>query len=225
MPRSIAYILWSRLDMDARHGCPTRIYDWFRIPASARLEIRMRKITLLTVLLLAVCSTARAADGWKQKLQQDISLFGHRNWIVVADSAYPLQTSPGIETITVDADQLMVVKEVLAQLSTARHVRPVVYTDSELSYVPETEANGVSAYREALAQLLAGRDAHELLHEQIIQKLDDAGKTFKVLIIKTPLTIPYTSVFFQLDCGYWSDEDESRMRAAMKAATKKGATN
>jgi D-ribose pyranose/furanose isomerase RbsD len=179
---------------------------------------------ILMVLFASIAGSTRAADDWKQKLQQDISLFGHRNWIVVADSAYPLQTSPGIETITVDADQLAVVKEVLAQLSAAKHVRPIVYTDSELSYVPEKDAHGVTEYRTMLAQLLTGQDVHRLLHEQIIQKLDEAGRTFKVLIIKTPLTIPYTTVFFQLDCAYWSAEDESRLRAAMKASDKQSST-
>jgi hypothetical protein len=180
----------------------------------------MRKATVLMVLFVTIAASAWAAGDWKQKLQEDISLFGHRNWIVVADSAYPLQTSPGIETITVDADQLAVVKEVLTQLSKAKHVRPIIYTDSELNYVPEKDAPGVTAYREALDGLLGSRDSHQLLHEQIIEKLDEAGRTFKVLIIKTPLTIPYTSVFFQLDCAYWSAEDEARLRAAMKSSAK-----
>jgi hypothetical protein len=184
----------------------------------------MRKVTILTVLLMTLTGSAIAADGWKQKLQEDITMYGHRNWIVVADSAYPLQTSPGIETITVDADQLAVVQEVLSDLSKAKHVRAIVYTDSELNYVPEKSSKGVTAYREALAPLLASQDTHKLLHEQIISKLDEAGKTFKVLIIKTPLTIPYTSVFFQLDCGYWSSEDESQLRAAMKTSPKPGST-
>jgi D-ribose pyranose/furanose isomerase RbsD len=184
----------------------------------------MKKVMTLIVLLMSLSGSAMAAGDWKQKLQEDISMFGHRNWIVVADSAYPIQTSPGIETITVDADQLAVVEEVLSDLSKAKHVRPIVYTDSELNYVPEGSAQGVTAYREALAPLLASQDTHKLLHEQIIQKLDEAGKTFKVLIIKTPLTIPYTSVFFQLDCGYWSSKDESQMRAAMKSSAKPSPT-
>jgi D-ribose pyranose/furanose isomerase RbsD len=180
----------------------------------------MRKLAILLVLLMTFSASAMAAGDWKQKLEQDISLFGHRNWIVVADSAYPLQTSPGIETITVDQDQLAVVEEVLTDLSKAKHVRPIIYTDSELNYVPDKESNGITAYRKALARLLASQETHKLLHEQIIQKLDEAGKTFKVLIIKTPLTIPYTSVFFQLDCGYWTSADESELRAAMKTSAK-----
>jgi hypothetical protein len=61
---------------------------------------------------------------------------------------------------------------------------------------------GIGAYRDALAKTLANQPAQVLPHEQIIGKLDEAGKVFKVLLIKTPLTLPYTSVFFQLECGY-----------------------
>jgi hypothetical protein len=184
----------------------------------------MKRLSLLMAMLMTFGASAMAADAgdWKQKLQDDINLFGHRNWIVVADSAYPLQTSPGIETITVDESQLAVVKEVLAQLSAAKHVKPIIYTDSELNFVPEAYAPGVTVHRQLLAQLLGSKDTHKMLHEQIIQKLDEAGKTFKVLIIKTPLTIPYTTVFFQLDCGYWGPADEARMRDAMKASAKPG---
>jgi hypothetical protein len=32
---------------------------------------------------------------------------------------------------------------------------------------------------------------------------------------KTNLTLPYTSVFLQIDCGYWSADAERRLRDAM----------
>ncbi len=54
-----------------------------------------------------------------------------------------------------------------------------------------------------------------MLHEQIIARLDQAAQVFRVLIIKTDLTIPYTTVFFELDCGYWSAEAEQRLRQAI----------
>jgi hypothetical protein len=38
------------------------------------------------------------------------------------------------------------------------------------------------------------------------------------LIVKTDMTIPYTSVFFELDCGYWNAEAEQRLRQAMLAS-------
>ena len=176
---------------------------------------------ILILIFAVLCAGASSGQDWKAKLSDEMTRFGHRNWIVVADSAYPLQISPGIETIVVDADQLTVIGQVIEDLRKAKHVRAIVYTDSELSFVPEQDAKGVGAYREALAGLLSSQGAHQTLpHEQILQKLDQAGKSFKVLIIKTPLTIPYTSVFFQLDCGYWSSEAEARLRAAMATSGK-----
>jgi hypothetical protein len=55
-------------------------------------------------------------------------------------------------------------------------------------------------------------------HEDIIKMLDKAAETFNVLILKTDLALPYTSVFFQLDCGYWSAEAEAKLREAIRAA-------
>jgi hypothetical protein len=57
-------------------------------------------------------------------------------------------------------------------------------------------------------------------HEEVIAQLDEAAKTFRVLIIKTEMVIPYTSVFIQLDCGYWSAEQEKRLREAIDAETR-----
>ena len=80
----------------------------------------------------------------------------------------------------------------------------------------EKNAPGIGVYREGLEKILANQPVQVLPHEQIIGKLDEAGKTFKVLIIKTPLNRPYTSGFFQLECGYWNAEAEAELREAMK---------
>jgi len=42
-----------------------------------------------------------------------LPLYGHRNWIVVADSAYPAQSKSGIQTIASGEDQIPVVQKVL----------------------------------------------------------------------------------------------------------------
>lgn len=61
------------------------------------------------------------------------------------------------------------------------------------------------------------RRVTKLPHEQIIGKLDEAGKTFHVVILKTNMTLPYTSMFFQLECGYWNDASEKSLRDAISA--------
>ena len=41
------------------------------------------------------------------------------------------------------------------------------------------------------------------------------SKMFNVLLLKTDMVLPYTSVFLQLDCGYWNAEKEQRLRDAL----------
>jgi hypothetical protein len=162
----------------------------------------------------------REHGAWLEIFKDRLPLYGHRNWVVIADSAYPDQSRDGIETVIAHENQLAVLRTVLAVLSESRHVRPIVYTDQELPLVDESDAPGVSDYRAQLAGILNGQAANALPHEQIIGKLDDVSKTFRVLIIKTTLTIPYTSVFLQLDCAYWSADAEARLRAKMAGQTK-----
>lgn len=152
---------------------------------------------------------------WERELQQHLPLFGHRNWIVIADAAYPVQSNPGIETLVADADQMQVVRKVRDAISTCKHVRANIYTDLELGFVAESDAPGITEYRRQLDALLAGSGDQKLPHEQIITKLDQCAQLFRVLIVKTNMTIPYTTVFFELDCGYWSAEAERHLRQAM----------
>ncbi len=175
----------------------------------------MKKLILSLALLIA--PHLHAAADWKDTLAQSLPLLGHRNWIVVADSAYPWQVSPGVRTINTGSSQLEVTKAVLKALASTRHVKPTVYVDKELAFVSEAAAPGISAYRADLAKLLEGANTTKLPHEQIIGKLDEAGKTFHVLLLKTNLTIPYTSVFFQLECGYWNAASEKQLRDAIAA--------
>ncbi len=190
----------------------------------------MKRVAILLALGLATLTGLAAGDGlsqgrsctrddsldWRTLLKQRISAFGHRNWIVVADAAYPVHSSPGIETVVTGADQLTVLKAVLDELGHSTHVRPRVILDAELPYVPEKDAPGVEKYRADLRDLLEDRPRPQSVdHEEILSLLDSSASAFKVLILKTSLTIPYTSVFLQLDCGYWSREADDRMRAAM----------
>lgn len=67
--------------------------------------------------------------------------------------------------------------------------------------------------------MLEGKPVKTMLHEDIIRELDASAKLFNVLIIKTDLAIPYTSVFFQLECGYWNSEAEKNVRQQLKNAS------
>jgi len=177
-----------------------------------------RRTTLLTTLaFLAIsCIPAHAAD-WRTTVERELPLLGHRNWVVIVDSAYPLQSSPGVETLETGATQEDVVRAVLESLSASTHVAPDVFMDAELPYVPEKEAPGVTEYRNNLPEILGKHSVTSMPHEELIKMLGESGKTFHVLILKTTMTIPYTSVFLRLGCKYWNDADEKELRKAMSA--------
>lgn len=178
------------------------------------------KTKTIAGILVILCGTmiAQAQGGWQQKVQQQLPLLGHRNWIVIADSAFPFQTSPGIETIETGADQMVVVDYVLQAIKGSKHVRPLVHLDKELQFVSDKASPGADQYRKELQKRIAGLPTDYPLHADLLQTLDDVGKTYHILMLKTRLTIPYTSVFLQLDCGYWSAESEAGLREAMKQA-------
>ncbi len=158
----------------------------------------------------------KADDSWQVVLTQQVPLLGHRNWIVIADSAYPAQSNPGIRTIATGAEHLDVVKAVLDEIQKAGHVRPIVHLDAELASFPGELLPGIESYRGNLERLLKGAQVIQLPHEELIKKLDSAAELFNILILKTNLKLPYTSVFLLLDCGYWGEDAEKARIEALK---------
>jgi hypothetical protein len=172
------------------------------------------------MLLLAACAReseeeANMAMTWGQKLAQELPALGHRNWIVVADSAFPLQISPGIEVVVSGEDHFAVLEKVFKAVDASKHIRPRIYLDKELTYVTEDLAPGIEACRQRLDGMLKDRDVSPVLHEELIARLDQVARTFRILMVKTNLTLPYTSVFMELDCGYWKPGSEATMRERM----------
>ena len=162
--------------------------------------------------------TSHIEAGWERQLNDRLPLFGHRNWVVIADAAYPSQTKPGIETILANEGQIAAVRKTMHAMAAFKHIRAHVYADQELDFVAENDAPGVSDYRRQLHHVLYGVKVNYLPHEEIIAKLDQSAQVFRILILKTEMMIPYTSIFFELDCGYWNAEAEERLRISMRAS-------
>ena len=166
-------------------------------------------------------NTPQIADDetWEDVLARRLPLLGHRNWIVVADSAYPAQSNPGIETIATGEGHIEVLDKTLKAIARCKHVRANVLLDSELRFVAEEDAPGVTAFRRDLFQRLDDQSACELGHEQIISRLDERGRLFRILIFKSTLCSPYSSIFLELDCGYWNSASEAHLRSSVKDAS------
>ena len=104
----------------------------------------MKQAAVLGLFLSAATSMTFAAD-WQAKLKSELPAMGHRNWIVVADAAYPKQSAPGIETVYTGGDQLDVLEKVLKAVEKASHVSAIVLLDAELD---TGSATGGKSYKQ-----------------------------------------------------------------------------
>jgi D-ribose pyranose/furanose isomerase RbsD len=175
----------------------------------------MKKLFIIVQILFTI-QMANSQTSWQEEFAKQIPALGHRNWVLVVDAAYPLQSNPGITTIVTGADQLEVVKKVLEAIKRSPNITPEIFLDKEIDFVPEKEASGIKDYKKQLDRLLKDEKVDKVLHEKLISDVDEAAKLFNILVLKTNLTIPYTSVFIRLDCGYWNAEQEQKMRELMK---------
>ncbi|KAA6330032.1 hypothetical protein EZS27_021213 [termite gut metagenome] len=148
---------------------------------------------------------------WKEELKEVIPLLGHRNWIVVTDMAYPLQTQPGIKTLYTDESYIDVLSFVFNAIEKEPHIKPLIFQDKELSYIEDKDAEGIELLRKQMQTLLGNR-VTPVPHEKLIIRLDEVSRMFNVIILKTNLTIPYTSTFFELDCSYWNSTKEEALQ-------------
>jgi hypothetical protein len=179
-------------------------------------------VATLCLILPAGCggnagkNQAKHTPEWQSALKEMLPLLGHRNWILVVDKAFPAQNADGITTIYTDADLLEVLTFTLGQIDSSTHVRPVIYSDRELQHITPDQVADIEAFRGSLAAALGGVTPRAILHDSVFVEIDRAAKLFTILVLKTNGTIPYSSVFIQLDCKYWSGENEAALRKSMK---------
>jgi D-ribose pyranose/furanose isomerase RbsD len=174
------------------------------------------------VMLVAGCvqknttATDKTTD-WKSKLETTIDTFGHRNWILVVDKAFPSLSSPNIEVVFADVDIPTALDTTIKMLENATHVKPIIYIDKEFAYISENELEGITEFRTKAHASIHSFNPKQLYHEEVFNKVKEVSSLFKVLVIKTNETTPYSSVFIELDCKYWSGEQEEALRKAMQA--------
>ena len=171
--------------------------------------------------MIISCTNMNSTDNsrsWEDRFDEILPLLGHRNWVVIADMAYPLQSGDGILTIYADEPYLDVIKKVKGAIDAAPHVRPLIWRDRELDFIDESLVAGVDALKAGIVEAV-GPEATAAIHEDIIRRLDEEGKLYQVVIIKTPMRVPYTTVFFQLDCGYWPADKADILAGRIAAAS------
>jgi L-fucose mutarotase/ribose pyranase (RbsD/FucU family) len=152
---------------------------------------------------------------WKGSVNQQVNQLGYRNWIVVSEASFPAHSRQGIRQVTADAEVPEVVDYVLHSLEQTQHVRPQIYLTREMRSVENDFAPGIDSMRDRIRDSLHGHEPTELDQQSLITLLESANQSYDVLVIRTPTALPYTSVFLELQPGYWDAESEDRLRERM----------
>lgn len=180
-------------------------------------------IGLIAAFLAAVFfpACAHAPEGGAdsklaEQLAASVAPLGARNWIVIAESSFPVYAGAGVETISVDAPSDVVFMEVLDILESEGRLQPRIWVSSELDAVTEDYAPGVRKFRRSLGKLLPGRFHYRLANHIINKQVEAAIKTFRVLVIKTSTSLPYSNICIELDSGYWNADSEAELRSRIE---------
>ena len=117
-----------------------------------------------------VQQTAEHSLDWKRELAARLPLYGHRNWILVVDKAFPFQAASGITYLDSEASLSTVLSHVLETIEDSPHVKPDVYQDAEFSLIDDQLALGSDDFKQQIQALLNGRPVYSLPHEAVFEK-------------------------------------------------------
>jgi hypothetical protein len=169
-------------------------------------------VALGAVLLSPGCTHMQPENSWRGAVDSQAAQLGYRNWIVIAEASFPAHNRPGLRQVTAPVEIPEALDYVLNALEQTENVRPQVYLTREVRSVENDFAPGIDRLRERVKNSLHGHEATELDQQSLLTLLEDANRSFDVLIIRTQSALPYSSVFLELQPGYWDASSESRLR-------------
>ena len=173
-------------------------------------------VFILCLLLCSACQLEKVpVSDVLEKIGRELPLLGHRNWIVVTDMAYPLQMNPGIVTYYADRPYREVVRWVKQQIDAMPHVYAHVFRDEEYRFLEEGSCPGIDGLKREVGEIVPEGQIGFSPHEELLSRMDSVSRQYRVIVIKTPLVKPYTSVFWELDCRYWDQEKQRLLQDKM----------
>jgi len=158
------------------------------------------------------CASMPHDNTWQAAVDRQAGQLGYRNWIVIAEASFPAQSRPGVRQVSAPVEVPEALDYVLKALEQTENVRPQVYVTRELRSVENDFAPGIEDLRKRMQGALHGHETTELDQQSLITLMQDANRSFDVLVIRTTSALPYSSVFLELQPGYWDVDSETRLR-------------
>lgn len=175
------------------------------------------------LLLLQGCGSSgeKPPPVWGGMISREIDALGIQNWIIIAESSFPVVSRRGVRTVVVDAEIPELLDYVVNDLERSEKVTPSFNTARELPFVSNDRAPGIEQFRKDLKTALHGHEVRELEYRSLALLTHSESSKFAVLVLKSRTALPYSSVFIELDSGYWDRELEDELRGEIKEAEQK----
>lgn len=151
-------------------------------------------------------------NSWQAAVNRQVGQLGYRNWVVIAEASFPAHNRPGIRQVTTNAEVPEALDYVLSTLEKTENVRAQIYVPREFRSVENDFAPGIDEMRKRLQSAFHGHETTELDQQSLLTLLEDANRSFDVLVIRTPTALPYSSIFLELQPGYWDVDSETKLR-------------
>lgn len=164
------------------------------------------------VLLSFGCGMVPRQRDWQAAVANQAAQLGYRNWIVIAEASFPAYSRAGLRQVSANVEIPEALNYVLASLEQTQTVRPQIYLPREMRSLENDYAPGIEQHRKRMTAALHGHETTELDQQSLLTLMKDANQSFDVLVIRTTTALPYTSVFMELQPGYWDAESEIRLR-------------
>jgi len=169
---------------------------------------------LLTFVLLNCCAPIHSEKQrtWSQQVDSEIAELGAYNWILITESAYPAPGRPGAHTLLSPYKLPRTLDSVLQSIESTGHVRPRIYLSQESAELSEDYAPGIDNHRSNLTKYLHEFPTQSLSGHSLESMLRSSKKGNRVLVVKSQTALPYTTIYIELESGYWDGESETALR-------------
>ncbi|MDA8975008.1 hypothetical protein N9192_00300 [Akkermansiaceae bacterium] len=173
------------------------------------------------LLALSSCSSGDVAPpAWGKGLDAELRPMGFGNWIIVSESSFPSHSGRGVRTVMVDGEIPEVIDYIVDYYDNSENVKPTFNSARELPFVENDRAPGADEYRKELKKALHGHEVREMDHRSLALLAQRNSGKFAVLVVKTKTALPYSSMFIELDTGYWDRDSEDALRDKMRGTRK-----
>ncbi len=175
------------------------------------------------IFLIGGCGASREKlpPAWGKTVSREVDALGIQNWIIIAESSFPVVSRVGVRTLVVDAEVPELVDYVVNHLESSENVNPTFNTARELPYVSNDRAPGIDQFRKDLKEALHGHEVRQMDNRSLTLLAHSDASKFAVLVLKSKTALPYSSVFVELDSGYWDRGSEDKLRLDMRSAQEK----